>query len=84
MNKMIEFIQNNIHLLKPEHLKTFAKKNNINYTEEEIQIIYQFILEHYQELLEGNIKCLEIVKQKINPTLYNQLLSIYYNYKKRI
>ncbi len=81
---MINFIQNNIHLLTKEHIRIFAKKNNISYTEDELQIVYNFILNNYQELLKGNINCLENIKNSISPTLYNNILNIYNKYKKEI
>ncbi|MBR3211080.1 MAG: hypothetical protein IKF71_03990 [Bacilli bacterium] len=80
---MIDFIQKNIQYLTLEHLKLFAKANQISYSEEEIQIIYIFIQKHYQDLLRGNQTCFKKIKSKISPTLYQKLLTLYQEYKEK-
>lgn len=61
----------------------FAKKNNISYTEKELNIVYQFIKERYQELLDQNIKVFEEIRDKISPNLYKTLLEYYIEYKQK-
>lgn len=80
---IIDFIEKNIHKLTIQHLKNFADKKNLICTKEEVHIIYSFIMDHYQELIKGNIASLEIIKPKINPTLYNTLVDLYKDYKQK-
>ena len=63
-------------------LKSFAKKKNIKYTEDELIIIYNFIMYNYNDLLDQNIKVFESIRNKVSPTLYKELLNLYIEYKK--
>ncbi len=78
-----EFIKIHIHELTPNDLEEFAKKKNIQFTNDELIIIYQFIQYRYQDLLDENIKVFEEIKGKVNPTLYKQLLHLYIEYKQK-
>ena len=78
-----ELIKNNINKLTIEHLKNFARINNITYNEDEIVIIYNFIMYNYNDLLDENIKVFETIKDKINPTLYKKLINLYIEYKQK-
>ena len=79
-NKLIEKTVSN---LTTKDLETFAKKNNLSYTNDELIIIYQFIKYNYKELLNQNIKVFEKIKDKINPNLYKKLLVLYIEYKQK-
>lgn len=83
MINIIDFIEKNIHKLTIEHIKNYADKNNIVYTEKEINLIYKQIMNHYKELITGNTSSLEEIKERINPTLYSTLLNLYYEYKQK-
>lgn len=76
-----DFIKKNISNLKIEHLKHFALQKQIPYTEEELNTVYHFILYYYQDLLEGNSKVFEVIKNKISPRLYQDLIHLYIEYK---
>ena len=78
-----ELIKNNISKLKVNHLEEFAKKNNLTYSNDELIIIYNFIMYNYNELLDENIKVFESIKNKINPKLYKDLLNLYVEYKQK-
>ena len=78
-----EIIKNYITRLSKEDLKVFAYKNSITYTEEELDIIYSFILNNYNDLLNENIKVFEKIKNRINPNLYKRLLNLYIEYKQK-
>mgnify|MGYP001030980340 CR=1 FL=1 len=64
-------------------LEKFAKKNNISYTKEELNTVYNFILNNYNDLLNENIRVFENIKNKISPTLYKKLLNLYIDYKQK-
>ena len=76
-----EIVRKNINKLTIEHLKTFANKNNLIYTDDEAIIIYNFIMYYYNDLLNENIKVFEVIKNKISPKLYKDLLNLYIDYK---
>ena len=58
-------------------------KNNIYYTEEEIDIIYSFIINNYNDLINGNTNIFNNLKNKISPELYQNLLNLYLEYKNK-
>ena len=64
-----ELIKKNINNLTINHVKDFADKNNISYTDDELNTIYHFIMYYYQDLLDENIKVFDIIKNKINPII---------------
>ena len=78
-----ELIKKNINNLTINHVKDFADKNNISYTDDELNTIYHFIMYYYQDLLDENIKVFDIIKNKINPNLYKKLLNLYIEYKEK-
>ena len=80
---MIDFIENNIHFLTIEHIKKYANNQQIQYTEEEANIIYDTIMNHYKELIIGDITPLNKIKEKINPKLYQLLVNLYHTYQKK-
>ncbi len=80
---MKEMIKSYVKHLTKENLETFAKKNNIVYTKEELNIVYSFIQNHYEDLLEEKIEVFQVLKQKISPNLYKTLLSLYIEYKQK-
>ena len=80
---MKEWIQNNISRLKKDDLRKVAKIYSISYQEEELDIIYQFIQNHYQDLLDQNTYVFEELKDKISSNLYKQILQIYMELKQK-
>jgi len=78
-----ELIKKNINKLTIEHLRNFAKIKNISYTEDELVIIYNFIMYNYNDLLDENIRVFESIKTKINPLLYKDLINLYIEYKQK-
>lgn len=78
-----ELIKNNIDKLSPSIIKEYGKKVNIILNDSESNILYQFIMKNYSEILEGNEKSLEELKKKINPNLYQQLYILYQEAKEK-
>ena len=78
-----DLILKNIHKLTKDHLREAAKKYNLSYTEDELEIIFCFINEHYQDLLNQDISCFNTIRSQINPELYKQLLCIYIELKQK-
>ena len=78
-----EIVRNYINTLTIKDLERFANDYHLNYSQDELLIIYNFIKYYYNDLLEKNIKVFENIKNKINPNLYKKLLNLYIEYKKR-
>ncbi|MBQ9019405.1 MAG: hypothetical protein IJ097_03770 [Bacilli bacterium] len=71
-----EIIQKYIKYLEPIHIKNYANSKNIYISEEETNIIYSFIMNHYLELL-NNDNILVKLKPLIRNDLYEKILIEY-------
>ena len=71
-----ELIKKYINLLEPIHIKNYAKNKNINITDNEINIIYNFIKTNYIELLDNELT-LNKLKPLIREDLYKEILKEY-------
>ena len=78
-----EIVRNYVNHMSIEDLEKAALKLNLPYNREELLEVYQFIKYHYIDLLDQNIKIFEELKEKINPTLYKELISLYIDYKQK-
>ena len=76
-------IKNYINKLNRNDIKQFISKNNIRYTEEEIDTIYSFIINNYNDLTNGNTNIFNNLKNKISSELYQNLLNLYLEYKNK-
>ena len=72
-----ELIKKWIPNLTPKMIKDYGEKVNIKLTESETNILYQFIMKNYSEILEGNETSFNELKKQINPNLYKKLLILY-------
>lgn len=75
-----EFIKNNINKLTMNDLEKFAQKNHIEYSQYDLIIIYNFIMNNYNELLDGNKNLFNKIKDKINSKLYDEIIKLYKYY----
>jgi hypothetical protein len=78
-----ELVRKYINKLSINDLVMFASKNNITYTNDELLIVYNFIKDNYNELLNENISVFEKIRYKISPSLYKELLKLYIDYKQK-
>ena len=60
-----------------KHLEKFAQKNHIEYSQYDLIIIYNFIKNNYNELLDGNTEVFSKIKGKIDSKLYDKLIALY-------
>ena len=75
-----EFIKNNIHKLTKEHIYLYALKNNIKLCPKETEIIYNFIKENYNELLNKNTNILNQLQPYLRLELFNKIIQLYNDY----
>lgn len=71
-----ELIKKYIKYLEPIHIKNYANNKNIFITNQEVNIIHNFIKTYYNELLEDDSILIEL-KPLIREDLYNQVLLEY-------
>ncbi len=76
-------IRNYVEKMSIEDVKKYASIKNINATNEEMQIVYEFIKKYYMKILKEDYNFIEKnLKPKISSNLYNRLL-ILLNEEKR-
>ena len=78
-----ELIKNWIPKLTPKIIQEYGKKLGFFLTNSETNILYQFIMKNYSEILDGNEKSFSELQKQISPTPYNQLLKIYNENKRK-
>ena len=78
-----ELIKIWIPKLTPKIIQEYGKKLGFFLTNSETNILYQFIMKNYSEILDGNEKSFSELQKQISPTLYNQLLKIYNENKRK-
>ena len=84
-NSMIEkIIHSYVNRLTKEDIKNFAYQNHICLTEEEVNIIYFEIKNHWQELLNNPQPIFEQIKSQVSPTTYQNIIYFYDLYSKKL
>lgn len=71
-----DLIKKYINYLEPIHIKNYAENKNISITNQEVNIIHNFIKTYYNELLESDSILTEL-KPLIREDLYNEVLKEY-------
>lgn len=74
---IIEYIKK----LSVEDIKNYAKIKNINISDSDAIILYTYIKNHYQELLNNDSKIIKEIKNQINPDTFKEVYKLYLEYK---
>ena len=77
-----DLIKKYINYLEPIHIKKYAENKNITISNEEINIIHNFIKTYYNELLEDE-SILNTLKPLIREDLYKEIINEYKENKVR-
>ena len=72
-----KIIKSYIKQITKDDIKMYAKKNNINLDNNELDLIYNNIKNNYDEILNNPTKVLSDNKNKLNPNTYNKLYELY-------
>ena len=72
-----ELAKKYIKKLTPQDIKNYAKSINVELDNQEINIIFNFLLINYEALLDKKDYVLEQLKPKLRPELYNKILLLY-------
>lgn len=80
-----KLIRQYIGNLTMDDIVRFAQSNNIALTQEEAQILYAYTKNSWETFYLGDpTKEMAELKQKLRPTTYQALESLYYYYKDKI
>ena len=83
MNKLI--IINYIKKLTKNDIYRYCVNNNIPINEEEVDVIYYYTKNRYNDFFEGrDLELLEEIKYKVRSFTYNKILELYYKYRDKI
>ena len=79
------FIENYISKLKKSDIENFAQKESISLTNEELNIIYYYIINNYKNIIYNKPEyTLNDIKEKYNNDIYLKAKKIYLKYKEII
>lgn len=71
--------------LSLKDINDFANKNNMPLINGEDKIIYDFIMNNWQEVYKGDAsKALLKLKQKVSSNTYNNIMTLYNEFKDKI
>ena len=74
---IIEYVKK----LTIDDVKNFAKLKNIEITESEAIILYNYAKKYYQELINGDDKIIKELKEKLSPNTFREAYRLYLQYK---
>lgn len=72
-----DLIKKYVDKLTLDQIKEYANKKQIDLTEKDSIIIYNYIKKNYTSLISGNINTLLPLKDKVNSNTYDALVSLY-------
>ena len=82
MNRL--FITEYIKKLTKEDILRYGIKQDIVLTKDELDIIYNYIKNRYQDIFDNPIKVINEIKGNIRDNVYNKILELYDKYKNYI
>lgn len=81
MNRIIE---NYISRLNVNDIKSFAANNGITLDDEELNLVYNYIINDWKTICYGNPRgILDDLKNKLNSDSYNKIEQLYSQFKNR-
>ena len=79
MNKLL--IYKYIERIKKEDIANYSLSQNINLTTNELDIIYDYIKNKTNEILNNPSKLIDEIKDKVSINVYNKIVELYDKYK---
>jgi hypothetical protein len=71
--------------LSLKDINDFANKNNMPLKQGEDKVIYDFIMNNWQEVYKGDAnKAFNKLKDKVSPNTYNNVIALYNEFKDKI
>jgi len=82
---MIEkIIHSYVNQLTKEDITTFANKNNIILSNDEVNLIYNEIKKNWRELLYNPTPIFNRIKSQVSPSTYQNIIYFYELYSKKL
>ncbi len=72
-----ELAKKYIKRITPQDIKNYASSINITLTNQEVNIIFNFLLKYYEDLLNKNTTVFNKLKPLIREDLYKQIITLY-------
>ncbi len=83
MNRIL--LINYIKRLKKQDIINFANNQNISLTDDEVDVIYDYVKNRYLDFLDGNREeLLRELKSKVSCSTYSKILEYYQLYQDKI
>lgn len=79
MNKLL--IYKYIERIKKEDIANYSLSQNINLTTNELDIIYDYIKNKTNEILNNPLHLIDEIKDKVSINIYNKIVELYDKYK---
>ena len=79
MNKLL--IYKYIERIKKEDIANYSLSQNINLTTNELDIIYDYIKNKTNEILNNPLHLIDEIKDKVSINVYNKIVELYDKYK---
>ena len=79
-----DLIKNYINKLKKEDIIKYIEKNNYQLDNKEIDTIYFYIKNYYQDFLDNNQEIWDKLKKDVSEKTYLEIIKLYSKYKKYI
>ncbi len=79
MNKLL--IYKYIERIKKEDIANYSLSQNINLTTNELDIIYDYIKNKTNEILNNPSQLIDEIKDKVSINVYNKIVELYDKYK---
>ena len=70
-----------INKVKKDDIIKYCLKQKIDITNNELDIIYNYIKNDYVRIIDNPIEVIDEIKDKINNNLYNKIIELYDKYK---
>ena len=81
---MDKILEGYIKRLNIDDVKKFALKNGITLDDEELVIVYNYVINDWRTIAYGNPRAiLDDLKAKLNDDSYNKIEQLYIQFKKR-
>lgn len=77
-------IKTYIDRLSKEDIINYSRKENINLTSHELDIIYKSIKENWKDLYNGKENILNEIENEVSIEVYEKIISLYKNAKEKL
>ena len=77
-------IKNYINKMSIDDINRFLEKENMKINSNDINIVYIYIKNNFDEILKDEVKVLNRIKNDVNSDTYDKILLLYEKYKDKL